>query len=58
MKDGYAVYKLTLGNSCFLVVSVITLERIAKFGTVLEVQSKKFIKVAQRASVKGEIQKE
>lgn len=57
MKHGYQVYKLTLGNSCFLVTAVITLERIAKFRTVLEVQSKTFIKVAQRASIKGEIKK-
>lgn len=57
MKHGYQVYKLTLGNNCSLLISVITLERIAKFRTGLEVQSKKFIKVAQKASTKGEIQK-
>lgn len=57
MKHGYQVYKLTLGNNCSLLISVITLERIAKFRTGLEVQSKKFIKVAQKTSIKGKIQK-
>lgn len=48
MKHDYKVYKLTLGNSCSLLIPVITLERIATFIMVSEVHSKKFIRVALR----------